>query len=108
MIQSKQKTILGTELKLNIHIEPIGQTTMDDYDFQVEVYCQSKQIVTLKKEDTIRIDENNYVCPIDTSELGTGTIKCRITAYIPDSDFEDGVRTEICGITTGIEIVKGI
>ena len=32
---------LGTELKLNVNIQPIGEITMDDYDFIVELYCFS-------------------------------------------------------------------
>lgn len=99
---------LGTELKLNIHIEPIGSTTMDDYDFSVEVYCSVKRIVTVLKKDAIRIDENNYVILVDTTETGAGDLKCRVTAYIPDEDFADGLRTEVVGFDTGINIIKQI
>ena len=99
---------LGTELKLNINIEPMDSITMDDYDFEVEVYCSVKRIVTVLKKDAIRIDENNYVILVDTMETGAGDLKCRVTAYIPDEDFDDGLRTEVVGIDTGINIIKQI
>ena len=38
---------IGTELKLNINIEPMGSVTMDDYDFEVEVYCSIKRVLTI-------------------------------------------------------------
>ena len=43
------RIFLGTELKLNIHIEPIGDLTMKDYDFNVDVFCSSRQVVNIKK-----------------------------------------------------------
>lgn len=99
---------IGTELKLNINIEPIGSTTMDNYDFEVEVYCSIKRIVTIQKKDAIRIDESNYVVLVDTKETGAGDLKCRVTAHIPDDDFADGFRTEVVGLDTGINIIKQI
>lgn len=99
---------LGTELKLNINIEPIGSITMDDYDFEVEVYCSVKRIVIVPKKDAIRIDNNNYVILVDTMETGAGDLKCRVTAHIPDDDFADGLRTEVVGLDTGINIIKQI
>lgn len=35
---------LGTELKLNLNIEPLGEITMDDYYFEVDIYCSLKRI----------------------------------------------------------------
>ena len=32
---------LGTELKLNINIAPMGVVSMKDYDFNIDVYTQS-------------------------------------------------------------------
>ena len=97
---------LGTELKLNINIEPMGELTMDDYDFMVEIYTSLKRIQEIHKSDTIRIDENNYVACVDSEALGHGLVKVRVTAYIPDNDFEDGVRTEVVYLNTDITIIK--
>ena len=105
-----QKIFLGTELKLNINIEPIGGMTMDDYDFEVEVICGSfkKSSIVIKKEEAKKVDSNNYLICFDTAGLGAGKVMCRVTAHIPDGDFADGKRTEITEIDTGIEIVKSI
>lgn len=99
---------LGTELKLNINIEPIGEITMDDYDFEVDIWCSLKRIVTIAKSEAIRVDEKNYIVCVDSSLLGHGQIKAKVTAYVPDNDFEDGVRTEVVYLNTNIEIVKTI
>lgn len=100
------QVFLGTELKLNINIEPIGNVTMDDYDFEVEIYCSSKKVVDITKKEAIRVDSNNYIILIDTNVVGAGDLKCKVIAHIPDGDFEDGLRTEISIIDTGINIVK--
>lgn len=97
---------IGTELKLNIHIEPIGDITMDDYDFEVEIYCSPNKSIKAIKTDMIRVDSSNYIALVDTMKVGTGGLKCKVIAKLPDADFEDGIRTEIAAIDTGISIVK--
>ena len=104
----QEKPFIGTELKLNIHIEPMDSLTMDDYDFEVEVYCSPKKTIVVKKESTIRIDENNYVVLVDTNIVGAGDLKCKFTAWIPDGDFPDSLRTEVVSVDTGINIIKAI
>lgn len=97
---------LGTELKLNIHIEPIGGMTLKDYDYTTEVYCSQRRKITIPKADAIYIDDENFVVCVDSSILGIGTIVCKVIAHIPDADFQDGIRTEVVAINTGINIVK--
>lgn len=99
---------LGSEIKLNLNIQPVGGYTMDDYKFVAEVYCKAKKSVVVEKEQSIRIDNNNYLLPIDTQDLGHGVIKVKVTAYIPDKDFADDLRTEVVFIETGIEIIKSL
>lgn len=102
------KIFLGTEIKLNISIPPFGNVTMDDYDFSLEVYCSQKRVVTISKKDLIRMDSENYVALIDTSELGASDIKCKVIAYIPDWDFPDKTRTEISVYETDIQVYKNL
>ena len=102
------EVFLGTELKLNINIEPIGTVTMDTYNFEVEVYCSPKKTIIVKKNDAIRIDESNYVILIDTNVVGAGDLKCKVTAQVPDADFSDMIRTEVMAMDTGIKIIKAI
>ena len=99
---------LGTELKLNINITPMGDITMDDYDFIVELYCSPKRTIIVNKADAIRVDEDNYIVCVDTNLTGVGELKCKVTAQIPDPDFEDLLGTEIVAVDTGINIVKAL
>jgi hypothetical protein len=103
-----ESPFIGTELKLNIHIEPIGETTMDDYNFEVEVYCSPKRPIIIPKANAIRIDSDNYVVLVDTNVVGAGDLKCKVTAQVPDGDFPDLLRTEVVCIDTGINIIKAI
>lgn len=97
---------LGTELKLNVNIEPMGELTMEDYDWLVEVYCSAQRVVTVEKKEAIKVDSNNYVILVDSAELGAGDIKCKVTAYMPDFDFSDNYRTEVLIMDTGLNVIK--
>lgn len=100
--------ILGTEIKLNIHIEPIDGLTMDDYDFQCDVFTSPSRRTTISKQDAKRVDENNYIIMINTRSIGVGNLKCEVSAQIPDGDFDDALRTEIALFNTGIVIAKSM
>ena len=104
----ENEVFLGTELKLNINIEPMESFTMDDYDWNVEVWTSTKRLMVISKEQAIRIDNSNYVILIDTNELGAGDVKAKVTAYIPDFDFPDTTRTEVVGISLGIKVQKSM
>lgn len=108
MTTINKSPFIGTELKLNIHIEPIDEVTMDDYDFEIEVYCSPKHSIIIPKAKAIRIDRDNYVVLVDTNVVGEGFLKCKVTAQVPDGDFPDMLRTEVVCIDTGINIVKTI
>ena len=101
----ENQVYLGSEIKLNIGIEPIGQYHMEDYDFECEFYCYSNRRVILGKDSMIGQDKDNYLAILDSKSLGTGVLKCKITAYIPDGDCEDGLRTEILVMDTGLQII---
>lgn len=102
--------IVGTELKLNINIEPLDGNHMANYDFTVDLYCSSKNVLSFKKGDSelINIDQDNYIVLVDTSKVGTGALKCRVTAYLPDTQFPNGTRTEIIILNTGINILRNL
>ena len=101
---------LGTEYKINVHVEPIDGSTMDDFDFECILYVYSNRGVTFKKGDEAvkRADENNYIICVssqDAIKIGQGTVKMKFTAHIEDSDFPDYKRTEIVdNICTGVMI----
>ena len=102
------EVFLGTELKLNISIEPIGSYTMDDYSWSVDIWTSMKRIMTITKDKAIRMDSDNYIILVDTSELGGGDVKAKVTAHIPDFDFQDTLRTEVVGLDLGIKVLKTI
>lgn len=95
----------GTELKINVNIQPIGTMTMDNYDFEIEFSTPyAYKAVKVAKDAMVRVDESNYIAIVDSKELGQGEIKSVLTAYIPDGDMPDRVRTEVCSEQTGIVI----
>lgn len=103
------KVFYGTEIKLNVNIEPMDGITMDDYDFFIEVSNQlAKESTKIEKSEAIRIDANNYVVRLDTTKLGLGGLSCKVTAFLPDDDFEDGLRTEVVYVDTGITVAKSL
>lgn len=103
------KVFVGTELKLNLYFEPIGDTKMGDYDFKVEAYCTTpEEGITLDEKDIKIIDDNNCNVLINTAEVGIGTLKIKVTADIEDLDFADQIRTEVVCVNTGIKIVEDL
>ena len=101
------RIFFGTEFKLNINIEPLDDITMDDYDFKVELSTMQKSL-KYDKSQLIRQDKNNYTVLVNTEEIGLGSLRCKVTANIPDTDFEDGFRTEVVIINPEIHISKAI
>ena len=95
----------GTELKMNISIDEIAGYTMDSYDFIVEFYCMPNRKLRLEKSALVRTDANNYTAVVDTKAVGIGALKCKVTAYIPDADCEDGFRTEVLLMDTELQII---
>jgi hypothetical protein len=54
------------------------------------------------------VDEDNYLLCVETPDalrIGRGKINAEITAYIPDSDFSDGLRTEKLMLCTDAVVV---
>ena len=97
---------LESEIKLNISIDPIGTTTMDDYDFSVEAFTSEVRVVTFSKQQMHRVDSNNYIVIVDTTLVGPGRLMVRVIAHVPDTDMDAGTRREIEVIDTEINIKK--
>lgn len=98
--------ILGTKLKLNLHIDKYDDMSMSDYDFDVEVFSsKGTNSMMYKKADMIKIDDDNYCLLVDTAIIGLGKIKLKVHAYIPDNDFVGGVRDEIDIVDTRLVVI---
>ena len=88
-----ERICVGTELKFLVEITADG-FSMDEDDFEVEIIRGPNTLHFDKTELEVDKDGNYYVC-FDTAPLGTGRVTAKVTAYVPDDDFEDGFRTEI-------------
>lgn len=80
-----------------------GDLDMYDYDFTVRLQRGPNSVV-IPKSKMIADNEDWYLC-FDTKELGVGTVRAIIIAYIPDTDFPGGTRTEIFTIEHFAEIL---
>lgn len=87
------KIFIGTELKFKVDIEAEG-FSMDNDDFNIVIQRRNVK-KTFNKEDLVNDGEGNYYVCFDTAEFGVGTISAIVTAYVPDTDFPDGLRTEV-------------
>lgn len=95
----------GTEFKLNINMTPVDGQNMASVDWEALVFTETgHKSVTIKKADAIRVDDDNYIIRVDSSVCGAGKYYVTLTAYIPDSDFPDGFRTEKKTVFTGVTI----
>lgn len=101
--------IWGSEFKLNVNMEPIDNYHMGDVDFFCTFMSGGKSVVVTKSQMR-KVDDDNYVAPLDSKELGRGYINIRYEAEIPDDDFSEvgdknEFRHEIVLIQTKIKIV---
>lgn len=85
---------LGTELKLNLNITPLGDIHAEDFNFYAEFFTNSFKKLKVEKSQMIKVDADNYICTINTNLIGCGTLLYRVRAEVPDLDMTDGFRTE--------------
>ena len=84
---------MQTELKFSLDITSEG-FSMDSDDFKV-VIRSTKGRMEIGKSEMILTEDGEYLFTVDTSVLGTGDYYAYIIAYVPDEDFDDGLRTEV-------------
>lgn len=99
-------SVLGTELKLKVNISPIDGIPLSNCDFYCTFFTSTSKKKEVHKSNMTKIDNDNYMVLLDTKDLGIGTVKMTIKVLVPDSDFNDGYRTEIETVNTGITITK--
>lgn len=68
--------------------------SMDDDDWKI-IITRGNNILEYTKENSIRDDQGQWYIAVDTLKLGAGKALITCVAYVPDHDFEDGVRTEV-------------
>ena len=96
----KDKIFQGTEVKYLVEITASGFSMHDD-DFNITLRRGNKER-TFQKNELIEEmvivegqEKYNYYLCFDTAEFGTGVIVCIVRAFVPDTDFPDGLRTEV-------------
>ena len=87
------EAFFGTETKWLINITSPG-FDMDRDDFELVLKTGSKR-VSIKKQDCFKDEEDRWYFTFDTSLLKAGVVEIVTTAYVPDDDFPDGIRTEV-------------
>jgi hypothetical protein len=107
-MKNNNECISGTQLKLNIHIDPLGTLHASDYDFECKFFVFQKKSITVTKEEMVKVDDDNYLAIVDTTTLGIGNLHITITANVPDDDFEGRLRKEVICVPTNINIVNCI
>lgn len=97
--------LTGTELKINLHMEPMGEIHLSGCEFSLQAYATGRGY-EIRKEQCIQVDDDNYIVLVDTAKTGAGAIKLKMTIDLPDADFNDGKRREVLLITTNISVGK--
>lgn len=98
---AKEQAFNGTMLKYLLEITASG-FDMDRDDFEVALKRGTKSL-TFRKEDlavetytevidNVSVEKHHYYVCFDSSYFGNGTIVVVVTAWVPDSDFDGGVR----------------
>ena len=97
-------TARGTELKINVHVEPIGGIHLSQCEFTCAFFVYTNRALEVTKAEMIKVDDDNYIALVDSDKVGTGQVKMKIEVQVPDSDFPDGYRKEVANVCTGITI----
>ena len=108
---SYESVYIGTELKFLIEIEADNFSMVDD-NFTVDIvrglnrqHFEKSDLVDeeYQEEDADHntVTKHHYYVCFDTATLGAGTVYAIVTAYVPDMDFSDGLRTEVYKVELG-------
>lgn len=100
-----RNSVKGTIFKLNINLTPIDGFHLEDLEFTAEVFTDSsRKLVVIKKEAAFKVDEDNYILCVDSSDCGSGRYYVRLTVEVPDSQVVGGKRIERATMFSGVTI----
>jgi hypothetical protein len=68
--------------------------SMNEDDWKIIITCGNK-VLEFTKENSVQDENGQWYIAVDTSKLSPGKAIITCVAYVPDEDFENGVRTEI-------------
>ena len=89
---------IGADLKFQIDISSPG-FSQDEDRYDIDFYCGDTKL-QFNQNNVIQNGDCFYL-PIPTSRLTSGKMKMVITAYVPDVDFDGGVRKEVAVYNLG-------
>ena len=95
------KTVAGTGIKFNLSLNLPSGLTMDDVGFSCAFFIYTNRRKEYTKSDFTRVDANNYIVVLDTSDMGEGQIMCQIEVQLSE-------RKEILTINTGEHVSGGL
>lgn len=100
-----ENSVKGTEFKLIVSMVPIDGHKLADVEWEALIFTESGiKSLTVRKTDAKRVDDDNYTVIVDSTICGAGKYYMTLTAYIPDTDFPNGFRTEKRTAFTGVTI----
>ena len=85
-------SVIGTQFKINVYLEPVGGHHLSELDFVCTFFTTPNKSITIKKEQMIKSDDDNYIAIVDSSNLSVGTIKMTIEVYVIDELFGEKGR----------------
>lgn len=92
------KIPLGSVERYTVTMRPIGLSNLRDNNWTIKVWA--KQDVVIEKKDAVCIDKDTYDIFVDTTLIGKGEIKMRLSIDIIDSDYGTGLRPQIVDYNT--------
>jgi hypothetical protein len=98
-------SVKDTRFKVNINMTPVDGYNLGNTEWEVTVFVgDGNKCMTIKKAGCVKVDDDNYLIPIDSAILGAGTYYVTLKVNFPDADFKDGVRIEKKTRPTGVTI----
>lgn len=109
MATARTVIIQGTGVKLALSMTCDG-FDMDDDAWAVTLSSGGVQKTWSKDDssvsDGLAQEDGTWTLSVDTGELGCGNLRCYYTAYVPDADFADDIRTEYAEVETNMTITR--
>lgn len=98
---------LGTTLKLLVSADLGEGIHLEDVDFSCVFFRSGINTgQQVSKEAMMKLNQDEYIAVVDTNVIGTGEYYMRLTAYLPDTDVESGIRTEVVVVPTGVRVTN--
>lgn len=90
-----ENSVAGTRAKINMNLPLPSGNTLENTEWELKIFVDTNpKSFIVRKADCIRVNENNYIIPVDSAILGAGKYYATVEVRIPDGTFPDGIRIE--------------